>query len=145
MTTHRRLRFAPAALLLACTLATANASADEPLAPRVAAEDGTQPDFEPFEAPTRMASPTLAVVGASMMGVGTAGLLTGGVMIATADENPGAPDFVTGPVLLLGGVLFAAGIPIFAVGAREVPVGESGGAVPVVRVGAGVADATWHF
>lgn len=145
MTTHRRPRFAPLALLLATTLATTGAAADEPLAPRVAAEDGTQPDFEPFEAPTRMASPALAVVGASMMGVGTAGIVTAGVVLASADENPGAPDLLSGPLLMLGGVLFAAGIPLFAVGARQVEVEESGGAVPVIRVGAGVADATWHF
>lgn len=146
MTTHRRPRFAPGALvLLATTLAATDAAADQPLAPTVRAEDPTLPDLEPFVPPTRMASPSLVAVGATLMGVGATGIALGAVVSADQPDNPGAPDMFSPAALMLGGVLLAAGIPLFAIGIREVPDTETASAVPVVRVGAGAADLTWQF
>lgn len=110
--------------------------------------DPTVPEFEPWHAPPQpMANPALAVAGGSMMGVGAVGCTIVGVLAASRDDNPGAPDLLSTPILLGSGVLLAVGIPLFVLGVRPAPGGKvtASGTIPVVQVRSSAVAVNWAF
>jgi len=94
----------------------------------------------------------LMVAGGVLLGVGILGLV-GGAAVAVDGSLNGSPDETTagGVVALVGIVSMCVGIPLLVVGAKKHPVASAQAYViepspiPDIRIGAGMATATWHF